>query len=200
EAQQGGVSTVYQEVNLLPNLSVVENIFISHEPRQFGRIRWGIMRRRAAELMQKLDIPIDVSAPLSQYSLAIQQMVAIARAIDISAQVLILDEPTSSLDADEVAQLFRVMRSLRERGLAIVFITHFLDQVYEISDRITVLRNGKLVGEYRTAELPQVELIAKMIGKELESLEHLDDRRSALETVERGQPLLAAHEIGRKGS
>src|SRR6185369_9118508 len=185
EAQQGGVSTVYQEVNLLPNLSVAENIFIGREPRQFGRIRWGIMRRRAAEVMQKLDISIDVSAPLSQYSLAIQQMVAIARAVDISAQVLILDEPTSSLDADEVAQLFRVIRQLRDQGLAIVFVTHFLDQVYEITDRITVLRNGKLVGEYLTAELPQVDLVARMIGKELESLESLEDRRPSLAAVER---------------
>ncbi|WP_459806089.1 ATP-binding cassette domain-containing protein, partial [Herbidospora sp. RD11066] len=126
-------STVYQEVNLCRNLSVAENVFIGREPRKFGRINWREMRRRTAELLRQLDLSIDVSKPLSSYSLAIQQMVAIARAIDIDARVLILDEPTSSLDAGEVAQLFRVMRRLKEQGIAILFVSHFLDQIYEIA-------------------------------------------------------------------
>ncbi|WP_157555853.1 sugar ABC transporter ATP-binding protein [Herbidospora yilanensis] len=179
EAQKAGISTVYQEVNLCPNLSVAENVFIGREPRRFGRIRWREMRRRAADLLTRLDLAIDVAKPLSHYSLAIQQMVAIARAIDVDARVLILDEPTSSLDAGEVAQLFRVMRRLKEQGIAILFVSHFLDQIYEIADRMTILRNGRLVGEYVTAELPQVELVGKMIGRELAELERLDDRPPA---------------------
>ncbi|WP_157519835.1 sugar ABC transporter ATP-binding protein [Herbidospora daliensis] len=194
EAQKAGISTVYQEVNLCRNLSVAENVFIGREPRKFGRIRWREMRRRTAELLRQLDLPIDVSKPLSHYSLAIQQMVAIARAIDIDARVLILDEPTSSLDAGEVAQLFRVMRRLKEQGIAILFVSHFLDQIYEIADRMTILRNGRLVGEYVTAELPQVELVGKMIGRELAELERLDERPPARTS----DTLVEATELGGK--
>ena len=175
QAQQAGVSTVYQEVNLCPNLSVAENVFIGREPRRLGRIRWGEMRKRAATLLADLDLNLDVAAPLHSYSLAIQQMVAIARAVDISAKVLILDEPTSSLDASEVQRLFDVLRRLKNDGVAILFVSHFLDQVYEVADRMTVLRNGRLIGEYRTAELSQVQLVTKMIGKELTVLDRLDD-------------------------
>ncbi|MFD0662466.1 sugar ABC transporter ATP-binding protein [Thermocatellispora tengchongensis] len=196
EAQRAGISTVYQEVNLCTNLSVAENVFIGREPRRLGRIRWREMRRRAAALMARLEIDVDVTAPLSSYSLAVQQMVAIARAVDVDAKVLILDEPTSSLDAGEVAQLFRIMRRLKGEGIAILFVSHFLDQVYEIADRMTVLRNGRLVGEYRTAELPQVELVAKMIGRELADLERLEERPPARE----GAPLLEARELGRAGA
>ncbi|MBP2706684.1 sugar ABC transporter ATP-binding protein [Microbispora sp. RL4-1S] len=195
-AQHAGISTVYQEVNLCTNLSVAENIFIGREPRRFGRIQWGEMRRRADELLGRLEIDIDVSAALSSYSLAIQQMVAIARAVDIDAQVLILDEPTSSLDASEVAQLFRVMRQLKEQGIAILFVSHFLDQIYEIADRMTILRNGKLVGEHLTSELSQVELVGKMIGRELAELEQLEGRPPARE----GAPLVEAVDLGRTGA
>jgi len=201
EAQQAGVSTVYQEVNLCTNLSVAENIFIGREPRRFGLIDFRTMRSRAAKLLQSLGIDIDAGSPLAAHSIAVQQMVAIARAVDISAKVLILDEPTSSLDAGEVEQLFRVVRRLRDQGLAIVFVTHFLDQVYAIADRITVLRNGTLVGEYRTAELPQRDLVEKMIGQELETLESLDEQRKpALREVETGEPLIAADQLGRSGA
>ncbi|SEO42622.1 sugar ABC transporter ATP-binding protein [Propionispora vibrioides] len=169
-AQQLGISTVYQEVNLCPNLSVAENIFIGREPMKFGRIDWDTVRERAELLLAKLNLSIDVIQTLDRYSVAIQQMVAIARALDISAQVLILDEPTSSLDAQEVAKLFEVMRNLKKTGMGIIFVTHFLDQVYEITDRITVLRNGQLVGEFETEALPRVQLVAKMIGKEFDTL------------------------------
>ncbi|GAA4587256.1 simple sugar transport system ATP-binding protein [Actinoplanes octamycinicus] len=200
-AQKAGISTVYQEVNLCTNLTVAENIFIGREPRTFGKIRWGQMRRRATELLKRLDLDLDVSAPLSTYSLAIQQMVAIARAVDIEARVLILDEPTSSLDASEVEQLFRVMRRLKAEGVAILFVSHFLDQIYEISDRLTVLRNGQLIGEYRTAELPQVQLVEKMIGKALATLEGLEDeaRRSRAKSAN-AQPILQAKGVGRTGA
>jgi galactofuranose transport system ATP-binding protein len=201
QAQQAGISTVYQEVNLCANLSVAENIFIGREPRQFGRIHWSGMRKRSAELLGRLQIDIDTSAELSTYSLAVQQMVAIARALDISAKVLVLDEPTSSLDATEVAQLFRVLRQLRDGGVAIAFVTHFLDQVYEISDRITVLRNGRLVGEYATRELPQFELVSKMIGKELATLERLEEQpKRSLAAIESSQPVVEAVELGRRGA
>ncbi|MFF2078318.1 sugar ABC transporter ATP-binding protein [Kitasatospora sp. NPDC058162] len=174
QAQQAGISTVYQEVNLCPNLSVAENIFIGREPRRFGLINWAAMRRRAAELVRELDLDIDVGAPLNSYSIAVQQLVAIVRAVDVSAKVLILDEPTSSLDRDEVRQLFAVMRRLRDQGVAILFVSHFLDQIYEICDRMTVLRNGRLEGEYPIGELNQVQLVSRMIGAELAELADLD--------------------------
>ncbi|GAA4534292.1 MULTISPECIES: sugar ABC transporter ATP-binding protein [Nonomuraea] len=195
EARQAGISTVYQEVNLCTNLSVAENILIGREPRRFGRIDWQRMRARARELLARMDLDLDVSAPLSSYSLAIQQMVAIARALDVEARVLILDEPTSSLDADEVGQLFQVMRRLKDEGIAILFVTHFLDQVYEISDRMTILRNGRLVGEYLTRELSQVELVAKMIGQELEALDKLHGEARSFAT-----PLVEARDLGRPGA
>ena len=164
EAQSLGISTVYQEVNLIPRLSVAENLYLGRQPTKWGRIDWRAMRRGAAGAMARLKLPIDVARTLDNYPIAIQQMVAIARAVDVSAKVLILDEPTSSLDRDEVARLFDVMRDLKARGMGIVFVTHFLDQVYAVSDRITVLRNGKLVGEYEATKLPRLELISKMIG------------------------------------
>ncbi|MEV0631987.1 sugar ABC transporter ATP-binding protein [Nonomuraea wenchangensis] len=195
EAQQAGISTVYQEVNLCPNLSVAENILLGREPRRLGRIDWRRMRARAYQLLARLDVRLDVSAPLSVYSLAVQQMVAIARAVDIDARVLILDEPTSSLDADEVQQLFRVMRRLKEEGIAILFVSHFLDQIYEISDRMTILRNGRLVGEYPTSELSQVQLVAKMIGQELAALERLHGEAKTFD-----RPLVEARGLGRSGA
>ncbi|WBB76072.1 sugar ABC transporter ATP-binding protein [Micromonospora sp. WMMD1128] len=200
QAAAAGVSTVYQEVNLCTNLSVAENIFIGREPRRLGAVRWGEMRRRARQLLARLDLALDVGAQLGTYSLAVQQMVAIARAIDVQARVLILDEPTSSLDAGEVAQLFRIMRQLRDDGIAILFVTHFLDQVYDIADRITVLRNGSLVGEYRTEELPQFSLVEKMIGQELDVLEGLDVQQQRATVASDKAPLVDAAELGRRGA
>jgi len=166
-AQKLGISTVYQEINLCPNLSVAENIFVGRQPMRFAGIDWKALNQRAEEILKRLNIAIDVTQILSSYSIAIQQMVAIARVLDISSRILILDEPTSSLDETEVEQLFKVIRSLRDEGLAILFITHFLDQTYQISDRITILKNGAFVGEFRTETLPKLDLIAKMLGKEL---------------------------------
>ncbi|WDZ83400.1 sugar ABC transporter ATP-binding protein [Micromonospora cathayae] len=201
QATAAGVSTVYQEVNLCANLSVAENIFIGREPRRLGAVNWRETRRRARTALGRLDLDIDVTRPLGSYSLAVQQMVAIARAVDVEARVLILDEPTSSLDADEVAHLLRIMRQLRDEGIAILFVTHFLDQVYGIADRITVLRNGRLVGEYATADLPQLALVEKMIGKELDALERLDEATGRdLAAVEQGTPVVAADGLGRSGS
>jgi len=164
DAQNHGISTVYQEVNLCPNLSVAENIFIGRYPRKLGRIDWSGMAKQATELLERMQIRIDVTLPLAHYPLAIQQMVAISRSLLVSAKVLILDEPTSSLDEKEVDLLFSVLRGLREQGMAILFVTHFLDQTYAISDRITVMRNGEREGEYLAADLSRVELVNKMVG------------------------------------
>jgi monosaccharide-transporting ATPase len=167
DALDAGIATVYQEVNLLANLSVAQNLFLGRQPMRFGLVQQSEMRRRAKVLLAEFGIDIDVAAPLGDYSVAIQHLVAIARAVDLSARVLILDEPTSSLDRHEVEILFRVMRQLARRRIGIIFVSHFLDQIYEISDRITVLRNGLLIGERETATLPRLKLIYMMLGREL---------------------------------
>lgn len=170
EAQHAGVSTVYQEIDLLPNVSVAENIALGREPRRLGRIDWREMRRRAREVLTDLGLDIDPASILDTHSLAVQQLVAIARAISTDVKVLVLDEPTSSLDLDEVAELFRVVRDLKQRGVAILFVSHFLDQVYELCDRVTVLRDGKLVGEYLTRELLRIDLVQAMLGRSASAL------------------------------
>ena len=178
EAQNRGISTVYQEVNLCPNLTVAENLFIGREPRKGGLIDWKTMNKKASKLLQDLDIHADVTQTIDNYSIAIQQMVAIARAVDMSAKVLILDEPTSSLDDGEVEKLFNLMRRLKSEGVGIIFVTHFLEQVYAVCDKITVLRNGQLVGQFTTAELPRVQLVAKMMGKDFDDLAAIKDSKS----------------------
>ena len=166
-AQRAGISTVYQEIELLPNVSVAENIALGREGRRFGVIDWRGMRRAAASVLRELGLEIDPGSLLGTHPVAVQQLVAIARAISTDVKVLVLDEPTSSLDVNEVAELFRVIRELKSRGVAILFVSHFLDQVYEICDRVTVLRDGRLVGEYQTSELLRVDLVQKMLGHEV---------------------------------
>ncbi|GAK52101.1 sugar ABC transporter ATP-binding protein [Candidatus Moduliflexus flocculans] len=168
EAQNAGIGTVYQEIMLCPNLTVAENMFIGRGRNPF--VQWKQMNEKAAQLLDSLGIPASPTQELTSCSLAVQQMIAIARAVDMDCKILLLDEPTSSLDEDEVNKLFELMRELKARGVGIIFITHFLDQVYKISDRITVLRNGTLVGEYETSALPQIELISKMMGKALDDV------------------------------
>lgn len=173
EAMEMGISTVYQEVNLCPNLTVAENIFIGRQPMKWGQIDWKTINARSTELMQRMGMNIDVTRPLSTYSIAIQQMASIARAVDVKAKVLILDEPTSSLDEHEVRRLFDVIEDLKAQGLGIIFITHFLDQVFAVSDRLTVLRNGKLVGEYLAQETNKLDLVTSMIGKDMNEIFNL---------------------------
>lgn len=171
DAQKKGISTVYQEVNLCPNLSVAENLYIGREPlTKIGTVNRRKMNQMAAKLMKDLDLEIEVTKNLEEYSLALQQMIAIARAVDMDSKVLILDEPTSSLDDNEVEKLFSMMRRLRDQGVGIIFVTHFLEQVYAVCDGITVLRNGTLVGEYSVEELPRVKLVAAMMGKDFDDL------------------------------
>jgi simple sugar transport system ATP-binding protein len=213
-AQNLGISTVYQEVNLCPNLSVAENIFIGRYPTKRGRIDWATMERQAAALLSQLQVQIDVTAPLSRYPLAIQQMVAISRALNISARVLILDEPTSSLDDSEVQLLFNVLRDLRSKGMAILFVTHFLDQTYAISDRITVLRNGEREGEYACSELSRLALVNKMVGATVDASAAAEtlaqavtestaqEGAAAFDSAPPGAPkdFLQARGLGRKGA
>ncbi|ANZ41171.1 sugar ABC transporter ATP-binding protein [Lentzea guizhouensis] len=198
EAQHAGISTVYQEVNLCANLTVAENILLGREPRKRGGIDFPAMRKRAAEVLSRIGVHIDPGSSLGEHPIAVQQLVAIARAIAVDCRVLVLDEPTSSLDAGEVAELFRIMRVLRDEGVAILFVSHFLDQVYEISDRMTVLRNGALVGEHLTAEVDRRALIAQMIGRDLGALEAIED--AAEQRQARGPVLVHAEGLGRRGA
>ncbi len=204
QAQAAGISTVYQEVNLLGNLTVAENVMLGREPRRFGGINWRAMRKRSAEILSGLHLNIDPGSLLNSHSLAIQQLVAIARAIDVQAKALILDEPTSSLDTEEVAELFRVIRTLKDSGVAILFVSHFLEQVYEISDRLTVLRNGQLVGEYLTEELLRIDLVQAMIGKELSVLDDLEAQVHSTEKDRavgaKSRTFVEARRLTRKGA
>lgn len=189
DAQKWGISTVYQEITLCPNLTVAENMYITRTPGSFTS--WKKMNAGAKRLLEELGIPAEPGRQLGDYSIAVQQMVAIARAVDMDCKVLILDEPTSSLDEQEVAKLFRLMRDLRAKGVGILFVTHFLDQVYEVCDRITVLRDGQLVGEYAIENLPRVQLVSKMLGKELDDMAAIKDD-SAADQAASGAPVLEA--------
>ena len=163
DAQNLGISTVYQEITLCPNLTVAENMYIGRT-KGMGQ-NWKKMNAGANKILQSLGIPATATQQLSSCSIAVQQMIAIARAVDMDCKVLILDEPTSSLDDNEVEKLFKLMRDLKAKGVGIIFVTHFLDQVYEVCDKITVLRDGQLVGEYEIENLPRIQLVAKMLGK-----------------------------------
>jgi simple sugar transport system ATP-binding protein len=199
EAQEQGISTVYQEVNLVPNLSVAENLLLGRQPTRGGLIDGREMKRRAQAILERLHLHVDVNQLLGDYSIAVQQMVAIGRALEFESKILILDEPTSSLDAGEVEQLFRVMRKLKAEGHAILFVTHFVEQVYAVSDRITVLRNGELVGEFETARLPKVELISKLLGKALHDLESVATVKGEAASERAGEPVLRVQGLGKAG-
>ncbi|MGA7196354.1 sugar ABC transporter ATP-binding protein [Roseiarcus sp.] len=192
-----GIGAVYQEVNLVPTMSVTKNLTLGREPRRFGLISWREARVRAREKLRRLKLDIDVERSLGSYSVAVQQLIAIARALEDDTRVLVLDEPTASLDANETELLFQVVRDLKDHGLAIVFITHFIDQVYRIADRISVLRNGRLVGVAPTAELPPLKLISLMLGRELE---HVEERLAGSAALTEGEQVLVAEGLGRRQS
>lgn len=191
DAQNAGISTVYQEITLCPNLSVAENMYIGRT-KGIGQ-NWRKMNADADKILQSLDIPAKATQQLASCSLAVQQMVAIARAVDMKCKVLILDEPTSSLDEQEVEKLFGLMRDLKSRGVGIIFVTHFLDQVYEVCDKITVLRDGQLVGEYEIADLPRVQLVSKMLGKELDDMSDIKGEQQAYAGGEDEAPVYEAN-------
>jgi simple sugar transport system ATP-binding protein len=201
QAQELGITTVYQEVNLCPQLTIAENILIGRELMKWGSIDWKAMNTRARQILHGLDVDLDVTRTLGSCSVAIQQMAAIARALQISsARILILDEPTSSLDAHETEQLFNMMRKLKIEGMAIIFITHFLDQVFKIADRITILRNGKLVGSYDIKEISRLELIKKMIGRTLTEFDEMTKLKYESGKHIKGDILMEAKGASRTGS
>ncbi|HVO02733.1 MAG TPA: sugar ABC transporter ATP-binding protein [Candidatus Cybelea sp.] len=197
DAQALGISTVYQEVNLVPTMSVTKNLTLGRQPLRFGLISWRSASALARQRLRRLNLDIDVERQLGSYSVAIQQLVAIARALEDDTRVLVLDEPTASLDANETNLLFQIVRDLKSHGIAIVFITHFIDQVYEISDRISVLRNGRLVGEALTAELPRLQLISMMLGR---ALGHVEEQAKAKARAGKTEaaPVLEARQLGRR--
>jgi simple sugar transport system ATP-binding protein len=195
EAREYGVNSVYQEINLCDNLSVAENIYAGRQKTRFGKINWKAIKTGSEEALARLNIHIDVSRLLSSCSVAVKQMIAIARAVDMNSKVLILDEPTSSLDRPEVEQLFSIIRNLKKEGLSIIFISHFLDQIYELCDRVTVLRNGKLIGEYELQDIPKYELISKMVGKDFSVLEKRE-RNSV--NKEQSELFIEARNLGKK--
>lgn len=197
DAQHLGIGTVYQEVNLLPNLSVAQNIFLGREPKRFGLIDRRDMHRRSAALLERFGLDLDVTRTLDNYSIAVRQLIAIARAVDMSAGLLILDEPTASLDGGEVEKLFTILRRLQAGGVAILFVTHFIDQVYALSNRITVLRNGGKVGTFETRELPRQRLIEHMLGRELRALEA---RAPESGTSVAGRPVLELRDVSARKS
>ncbi|WP_042573131.1 sugar ABC transporter ATP-binding protein [Rhodococcus sp. MEB064] len=215
-AQAAGISTVYQEVNLLPNLTVAENMLLGREPRRadrfsaapaavrsalraIGGIDTRAMNRRARATLDRLGLDVDPSSVLGDHPIAVQQLIAIARAVDVDARVLILDEPTSSLDKDEVETLYGVIERLRSAGTAVVFVSHFLDQIYRIADRMTILRNGRFVEERMVADTPQLQLVQLMIGRELDLLDRLDDRAPVV-VDSSSEPVMEVLGVGRKGA
>ena len=190
DAQNAGISTVYQEITLCPNLTVAENMYIGRTKGPGAN--WRMMNSGAGKILESLGIPASPKQQLGSCSIAVQQMVAIARAVDMECKVLILDEPTSSLDEQEVQKLFVLMRDLRAKGVGIIFVTHFLEQVYEVCDRITVLRDGQLVGEYVIEDLPRVQLVSKMLGKELDDMADIKGESGGVAIEREGAPVLEA--------
>ncbi len=199
EAQALGIGTVYQEVNLLPNLTVAQNLTFGREPRRFGLVDGRAQRRMAQEMLSGYGLDIDVGRDLGTCSVAVRQIVAIARAVALSGKVLILDEPTASLDAAEVRLLFDVVRDLRAKGLGIVFVSHFLDQVFDLTDRVTVLRNGRRVATEVTADLDRLRLIEHMLGHELDAGKSDAPRDPAGADADTRTELLRFRELGRRG-
>jgi len=213
EAVRCGISTIYQEVNLVRTLSVAENLLLGRAPRAWYGLSWRRMRMRAVELLGGLGIDIDVSRPLGSYPVGVQQMVCVARAVDTDARLIVMDEPTSSLDARETRRFFALLEQLRARGLSVIFVTHFLDQVYRISDRITILRNGRQVGVFEAAALPRTHLVAHMLGRSPAEVEAAAGATAAASAVapERpaaehattlggATPVLSVHDLGRCGT
>lgn len=166
-AQAAGISTIYQEINLIPYLTVAENIFLGREPMRFGLIDWGRMNRLAVNVLRRFDIAIDVTRELMTYNIAVQQMVAIARAVSIQSRLVVMDEPTSSLDEREVTTLFGVIRQLKSEGVSVIFVSHRLDELYAVCDRVTIMRDGRTVLERAMRDVTKLELVSHMLGREL---------------------------------
>lgn len=195
-----GIATVFQDIELGHRLSVAENIMLGNEPRGRFGIDWRALRTSASEQLARLGLAdLDPRTRLDALTPPVQQLVAIARAMVGDPRVVLLDEPTSSLEPADVNRLFKVVRQLRDSGVAVVFVSHFLEQVYAISDRITVLRDGRVVGEFATDDIDRAELISKMLGQDFEELQALGSQRRAHQQDPEGPPVLVARDIGRDG-
>jgi ribose transport system ATP-binding protein len=197
QAQAQGISTIYQEVNLVPFRSVAENIFMGREPRRWGLLNWRQMNRNAAALLERLGVHVDISKPLQQYNIAVQQMVAIARAVSFQSKLVVMDEPTSSLDEQEVATLFNVIRQLKQTGVAVIFVSHRLDELYAVCDRVTIMRDGRTVDEQPMEQITKLELVATMLGKEQSALRREGATGFDVHGRHAKEPLLEAHELKR---
>src|ERR687898_2602698 len=193
ESQEAGVSTIYQEINLIPLPSVAQNVFLGREPRNsLGLIDRARMNRDAAEILERYSIRADVNAPLRSLGLGVQQMVAIARAVSVDARAVIMDEPTSSLEAREVETLFGVIGQLREEGVGVIYVSHRLEELYEICERVTVLRDGRVAHTGELAELSRLQLIAHMLGRELDEVQKEGATGFGEEHEAAGEPILVA--------
>jgi len=192
DAREAGISTIYQEINLVPFRSVAENIFLGREPRRFGLIDWKTAQRRAADLLESFGLRIDVKKPVREYSTAIQQMVALARAVSSDAKMVIMDESTSSLDEREVELLFTVVRRLRDDGRAVIFVSHRLDELYALCDRVTVMRDGQTVAESTMQEMDKLKLVTTMLGRTLAAVVHEDSAVKEANLAKRGPVALSA--------
>ena len=196
EAQAAGIATIYQELNLVPLRSVTENIVMGYEPRgRFGLIDWRAAHARTREVLARFGIDIDVRAPLGSYSTAIQQLVAIARAVSLDARLVIMDEPTSSLDASEIEVLFGVVRELKRAGVAVLYVSHFLDELFAVCDRVTVMRDGRTVATRDIAETTKLELIADMLGRDAREIEAEGRTQFGGAQAKRGAELLRAEGV-----
>ena len=198
QSQHAGISTIYQELNLAPFLSIAENIFIGREPKKYGFIDWKAVENGARMILADMGVQgVDVTEPLGEQSLAIQQMVAIARALSLDAKLLVMDEPTSSLSETEVGLLFDVIRRVKQHETSIVFISHKMNEVFEICDRATILRDGRLVGSYPMRDLTKLKMVSLMIGRDATSVLHKKKTVSAglddCESVLRAEGLSRAH-------
>ena len=198
QAQNNGISTIYQEINLVPLRSVAENVFLGREPRRWGFIDWRTMYAETRKLLARLSVSIDVTKPLMTYNIAIQQMVAIARAISFESKLVILDEPTSSLNENEVETLFTIIRQLKADGVSVIFVGHRLDELYAVCDRVTIMRDGRTVDVREMKGLSKVELVAKMLGKELSDVNQHGQTSFSAEAHHAEQAVvLSAHNLRR---
>lgn len=171
QAQAAGIATIYQELNLVPLRSVAENVVMGQEPKSLGfMINWLEAHRRTEEILARFGIDIDVTAPLGSYSTAIQQLVAIARAVSMDAKLVIMDEPTSSLDSSEVEILFGVVRELKSSGVSVLYVTHFLDELFQVCDRVTIMRDGQTVGCTDIDDTTKLDLVAGMLGRDADEI------------------------------
>lgn len=196
EAQSSGIATIYQELNLVPLRSVTENIVMGYEPKRMGVfIDWKEAHNRARSILTRFGINIDVTAPLGSYSTAIQQLVAIARAVSLDAKLVIMDEPTSSLDASEVEVLFGVVRSLRDAGVSVLYVSHFLDELFEICDRVTTMRDGRTVDCRSMEGVTKLDLIARMLGRDASEIAEAGMTEFGGGSAKQGEVLLKADAI-----